>query len=104
MKTILGLLVILLAAMAIAMSLPAKQTEPSDAPQVQANCPVSGKTIDENIYTDFSGKRIYFDSEESKQAFLKDTNKYEEAIKNAGAPLNSKPPRKPQKSQKDCAT
>ena len=59
---------------------------------------------DENIYTDFSGKRIYFDSEESRQAFLKDTDKYEETIKNVGVPLNSKPPRKPQKSQKDCAT
>jgi YHS domain-containing protein len=42
----------------------------------QSVCPVSNKKIDSNVYTNFDGKRIYFCSEESKEAFLKNPDAY----------------------------
>jgi YHS domain-containing protein len=90
--------------MAIAISLPAKSATPSGTDLLQDKCPVSGTAIDKNIYADYSGNRIYFDSEESKETFLKNPDQYKNALSKAGVPLNRTPPRKPQKSQKDCAT
>jgi YHS domain-containing protein len=43
---------------------------------IQKVCPVSGKPINKNIYADYKGRRVYFDSEKSKEVFLKDPEIY----------------------------
>jgi len=42
----------------------------------QTLCPVLGGKIDQNIYLDHEGKRIYFCCASCKEAFLKDPAKY----------------------------
>ena len=46
------------------------------APITQVNCPVSGKPINEAIYTDQDGKRVYFCCDDCKKSFEKEPAKY----------------------------
>ncbi len=47
-----------------------------DAPITQEKCPVTGKAINKEIYTDYEGKRIYFCCEGCKPKFEKSPEKY----------------------------
>jgi YHS domain-containing protein len=51
---------------------------------IQSRCPVSGKAIDETVYADWGGRRIYFSSEKSREKFLDKPTKY--LIKLPGQP------------------
>ena len=69
----------------------------------QSVCPVSSKKIDENVYTNYEGKRIYFCSEDSKEAFLKNPDAYlPNLILEEKRHANSK--RAAKKSGSDCNT
>ncbi len=42
----------------------------------QTVCPVTGMAIDKNIWTDYKGKRVYFCTQDCKEEFLKNPDKY----------------------------
>ncbi len=46
------------------------------ASNVQTLCPVTGMPIDKNIWTDYKGKRVYFCTQDCKEEFLKNPEKY----------------------------
>jgi YHS domain-containing protein len=45
-------------------------------PITQEKCPVSGKSIDKDVYSDHKGERIYFHDNACKAAFEKNPEKY----------------------------
>ena len=47
-----------------------------DAPIEQTACPVSGKPINEEVYTDHDGKRVYFCCGGCKKSFIESPGKY----------------------------
>ena len=42
----------------------------------QKMCPVSNEAINENIYTEYNGEKVYFCCKDCKDSFLKDPQKY----------------------------
>jgi len=70
----------------------------------QSICPVSSKEIDKNIYTNFEGQRIYFCSQASKEAFLKNPKIYlpNLILSDKGALINK--PAAKKSSGSDCGT
>lgn len=60
-----------------ATSQPAATQPAEEAPL----CPVSGKPIDRKIYVYFKGKRVYFDSADSRARFETDALEYAEGVK-----------------------
>lgn len=44
--------------------------------QPQTVCPVMGGEIDENVYVDYQGYRVYFCCSSCKEVFLKEPEKY----------------------------
>ena len=42
----------------------------------QKTCPVMGRAIDKNIYTEYKGKKVYFCCSGCKEAFEKEPEKY----------------------------
>ena len=61
-----------------------KQTE-------QATCPVMGGTINQSLYTDYEGKRVYFCCEGCVPEFQKDPAKYINKLENEGVKLQEVP-------------
>lgn len=53
----------------------------------QTACPVDGKPVNKEIFTEFEGKKIYFSSEENKATFLKDPAKYVKEMEEKGVVL-----------------
>jgi len=50
----------------------------------QTKCPVMGGSIDERVYTDYSGKRIYFCCPGCLKVFKKDPEKYVKKMETEG--------------------
>ena len=61
-----------------------KQTE-------QTTCPVMGGTIDQSLYTDYEGTRVYFCCEGCVPEFQKDPEKYINKLENEGVKLQEAP-------------
>jgi len=57
----------------------------------QEFCPVMGNKINQEIYTDYDGKRIYFCCSGCIDTFKKDPEKYMEKMKDDGVTLESVP-------------
>ncbi len=53
----------------------------ADAPVTQEFCPVTGNKIDKEYHSDYKGKRVYFCSQKSKDAFDRDPEKYIKKVK-----------------------
>jgi YHS domain-containing protein len=57
----------------------------------QANCPVTGKTINKGSYTDYNGKRIYFCCNACPEVFKKDPEKYIKKMESEGVEFEKTP-------------
>lgn len=74
MRNLLMVGILIFAAAAVAYPFLSGAAEKQEI--TQSVCPVSSKKIDANVYTNFEGNRIYFCSEASKEAFLKNPDAY----------------------------
>jgi YHS domain-containing protein len=63
----------------------------ADQPQTQTVCPVLGGNIDQNVYVDYQGKRIYFCCQGCDAEFKKDPEKYTKKIQDQGITLEKSP-------------
>ena len=50
----------------------------------QTTCPVMGGTVNENLYADYDGKRVYFCCPYCDGQFKKDPQKYLDKLKEQG--------------------
>ena len=50
--------------------------EAKPAPNGQAICPVMGQPIDQSVFVEYQGKKVYFCCEDCKSKFLADPEKY----------------------------
>jgi YHS domain-containing protein len=57
----------------------------------QANCPITGKTINKSIYSDYNGKRIYFCCSGCPESFKKDPERYIKKMESEGVDLEKAP-------------
>ena len=57
----------------------------------KTTCPVMGGTINEEIYADYEGKRIYFCCEGCIPEFQKDPEKYMKKLEDEGVTLQDVP-------------
>lgn len=57
----------------------------------QANCPVTGETINKSSYTDYNGKRIYFCCNACPEAFKKNPEQYLKKMESEGVELEKAP-------------
>jgi YHS domain-containing protein len=57
----------------------------------QALCPITGEKIDPSTFVDYQGKRVYFCCASCKKAFLKDPQKYIDAMESKGIVLEKAP-------------
>ena len=62
-----------------------------DALGKQENCPVSGKPINKEVYSDFDGKRVYFCCNMCKSTFEKEPEKYLNEMREKGVELEKAP-------------
>ena len=58
---------------------------------LQTTCPVMGGKINREVYTDYTGERVYFCCEGCIAEFQKDPAKYIEKIENEGVTLEKTP-------------
>ncbi|MBN2415348.1 hypothetical protein JXO52_05880 [bacterium] len=49
---------------------------PEKAPVTQKNCPVTGNPVDEKVFADYNGTRIYFCCQGCVETYLKDPEIY----------------------------
>ena len=68
-----------------------KGVELEDAPAAQENCPVSGKPINKEVYSDIDGKRVYFCCDMCKSTFEKEPEKYLNKMREKGVELEKAP-------------
>jgi YHS domain-containing protein len=57
----------------------------------QENCPVMGGKINKSIYTDYSGKRIYFCCNACPEPFKKEPEKYMKKMEAEGVEFEKAP-------------
>ena len=57
----------------------------------QATCPVMGGTINQSLYTDYEGKRVYFCCEGCVPEFQKDPEKYINKLESEGVKFQEAP-------------
>jgi len=57
----------------------------------QENCPVMGNKINQEIYTDYQGKRVYFCCSGCVETFKKEPEKYMKKMEDAGIQLETVP-------------
>ncbi len=65
---------------------------------IQTNCPVSEMKLNDSVFTDYIGRRVYFGSQECRDTFLKEPAKYLSTLiearkadaKPAGMPMKMK--------------
>ncbi|MBN2135023.1 MAG: YHS domain-containing protein [Acidobacteria bacterium] len=62
-------------------SLTEEGVEIADAPVLQELCPVTGNKINTKYHSDYKGKRVYFCSQKSKDAFDASPDKYFDKVK-----------------------
>ena len=54
-----------------------------DAPIIQEVCPLTGRPIDKNFYSDYKGDRVYFCCGNCKAEFDKNPAKYNDSVQKA---------------------
>jgi YHS domain-containing protein len=67
------------------------------APQIQTKCPVLGGNVNQNVYADYQGKRIFFCCEGCITAFHNNPEKYLKLMKEQGVdpePIPAAPAKK----------
>ena len=73
----------------------APKTAPASSPaapgQPQTKCPVLGGNINQQIYADYKGKRIYFCCPGCDQEFKKNPEKYMKKLQEQGVTLEPAP-------------
>jgi len=72
----IGLLIFVAAAIAY----PTLSSDGNSRGVLQDTCPVTGKAVDQNIYADYQGERVYFCSEDSRKKFLENPASYQAAL------------------------
>jgi len=73
------------------------RTGVAEEAKVQTTCPVTGHTIDKNVYEDHIGKRIYFCCESCVEEFRKNPEAYVQKLEAEGVVLENTP-----KAQTNC--
>ncbi len=61
------------------------------APKPQTTCPVLGGKINQQVYVDYQGKRIYFCCQGCDKEFRKNPEKYLKKIEEQGVTLEKSP-------------
>ncbi|MBU0756036.1 MAG: hypothetical protein KJ645_12910 [Planctomycetes bacterium] len=82
------------------ITFPMASSESKNLVSVKIFCPVSGKPVDQNVYADYSGQRVFFFSEADKEQFLKNPEPYLEELKKQATSISAKS----RKKNSDCNT